>query len=157
LGAPTGHGRDGVEPKYLFLGRNNNRNGDRPYPTANARPRLSEFAERIDLRDDQGNLVQMSKTHNFRHTKATNLLNAGVPIHVAMRYMGHKSPGMFLHYARTRAEVAEAEFLRYKKVTADGREYQRDPREMFESLALDQRTDRFGPCPRAPRSTPRRA
>jgi integrase len=69
---------------------------------ANARPRLSEFAKRIDLRDDQGRLVQISKTHTFRHTKATNLLNAGVPIHVAMRYMGHKTPGMFLHYANPR-------------------------------------------------------
>jgi integrase len=141
----AGQGREGAEPKYLFLARNSNRNGDQSYPAGNARPRLSEFAKRIDLRDDQGQLVLISKTHTFRHTKATNLLNAGVPIHVAMRYMGHKTPGMFLHYARTRAEVAEAEFLRYKKVTADGREYRQDPREMFESLALDQRTDRVLP------------
>jgi hypothetical protein len=30
-------------------------------------------------------------------------------------------------------------------VTADGREYQRDPAEMFEALALDKRTDRVLP------------
>ncbi len=62
-----------------------------------------------------------------------------------MRYMGHKSPAMFMHYAQTLSTVAEHEFLRYKKVTADGRDYDRDPAEMFEALALDQRTDRVLP------------
>jgi integrase len=138
-------GRGGTDPGYLFLARASNRNGDLPYPSGMARPRLAELARRIDLRDEQGNPVRLSRTHNFRHTKATSLLNAGVPIHVAMRYMGHKTPGMFMHYAQTRAEVAEAEFLRYKKITADGRDYGRDPREMFESLALDKRTDRILP------------
>ena len=52
---------------------------------------------------------------------------------------------MFLHYARTRSATAEQEFLRYKKITSDGRDYDRDPREMFEALALDQRTDRILP------------
>ncbi|MER6567580.1 hypothetical protein ABT288_15680 [Streptomyces sp. NPDC001093] len=33
---------------------------------------------------------------------------------------------MFLHCAQNLSTVAEQEFLRYKKVTADGREYQRD-------------------------------
>jgi hypothetical protein len=82
--------------------------------------------------------------------------NAGVPIHVAMRYMGHKTPRMFLHYAQTLAEVAEKEFLRYKKITAGGGEYQRDPAEMFEALALDKRTDRVLPngwCTLPPRQT----
>jgi hypothetical protein len=107
--------------------------------------RLREFSGRIDLHDEQGNRVQVSKTHTFRHTRATNLLNAGVPLHVAMRYMGHKTPGMFMHYAKTLAAISEREFLRYKKVTADGREYERDPAEMFEALALDKRTDRILP------------
>jgi len=52
---------------------------------------------------------------------------------------------MFMHYAQTLSTVAEHEFLRYKKVTADGRDYDRDPAEMFEALALDQRTDRVLP------------
>jgi integrase len=141
----AGQNRSGVDPKYLFLAERNNRNGDRPYPQVTARPRLAAFAAAIDLRDDQGHLIKISKTHTFRHTKATSLLNAGVPLHVAMRYMGHKTPAMFLHYAQTLATTAEQEFLRYKKVTADGRAYDRDPGEMFEALALDQRTDRVLP------------
>ena len=137
--------RPGAEPKYLFPARNQNRNGDRPYPMSLAHARLAQLSRHADLRDEQGNRVQISKTHTFRHTRATSLLNAGVPIHVAMRYMGHKSPQMFLHYAQTLSSVAEREFLRYRKVTADGREYERDRAEMFEALALDQRTDRVLP------------
>ena len=139
------HGQMGVGPKYLFLAERSNRNGDRPYPDSMVRVRLAGFAERIDLRDEQGNRVNLSRTHTFRHTKATNLLNAGTPIHVAMRYMGHKTPAMFMHYAQTLSTVAEHEFLRYKKVTADGRDYDRDPAEMYEALALDKRTDRILP------------
>jgi integrase len=152
----TRQGRDSTDPKYLFLAHASNRNGDLPYPSGMVRPRLAEFARRIDLRDEQGNPVRLSRTHSFRHTKATSLLNAGVPIHVGMRYMGHKSPSMFMHYAQTSAEVAEAEFLRYKKITADGRDCEHDPREMFESLALDKRTDRILPngfCTLPPRQS----
>ncbi|WP_369265057.1 hypothetical protein [Streptomyces sp. R35] len=52
---------------------------------------------------------------------------------------------MFLHDARTLSATAEQEFLPYKKITADGRACERDPREIFEALALDQRTDRILP------------
>jgi len=147
--------RPGVKPKYLFLADCNNRNGDRSYPVSKLHLKFAEFSERIDLRDEQGNRVKVSKTHTFRHTRATNLLNAGTPIHVAMRYMGQKTPGMFMHYAQTLSTVAEREFLRYKKITADGRDYDRDPAEMFETLALDKRTDRVLPngyCTLPPRS-----
>ncbi|MFF4041254.1 tyrosine-type recombinase/integrase [Streptomyces sp. NPDC001816] len=148
--------RAGIAPKYLFLGKRNNRNGDHSYPPATARSRLTAFAAAIDLRDDQGHLIKISKTHTFRHTKATSLLNAGIPLHVAMRYMGHKTPAMFLHYARTLSTTAEREFLRYQKVTAGGRTYDRDLREMFEALALYQRTDRILPngyCTLPPRQS----
>ncbi|WP_051423208.1 tyrosine-type recombinase/integrase [Arthrobacter sp. MA-N2] len=150
------YGQSGGSPKYLFLGRNNNRHGQRHYVMSVVHRRLGEFAANLDLRDEQGNPVRISRTHTFRHTRATNLLNAGVPIHVAMRYMGHKTPTMFMHYAKTLATVAESEFLRYKKVTADGRDYGRDPGELFEALALDKRTDRILPngyCTLPPRQS----
>lgn len=150
LGSPD------IRPKYLFLGRKGNRHGDRPYSDVTARARLLELGDQLDLRDEAGRKVILSKTHMFRHTKATNLLKLGVPIHVGMRYMGHQSPTMFMHYAQTLAETQEAEFLRYRKLTADGREYQRDPREMFEALALSERTDRVLPhgyCTLPPRQS----
>ncbi|MFB7327617.1 hypothetical protein [Streptomyces sp. NPDC056190] len=40
------------------------------------------LARRLDIRDSAGRLVDFNRTHRFRHTKATSLLNAGVPLHV---------------------------------------------------------------------------
>ena len=69
-----------------------NRNGDRPYPGGTLHARLSELARRLDVRDSAGALVDFNRTHRFRHTVATNLLNSGVPIHVLQRY-GASDPG----------------------------------------------------------------
>lgn len=46
--------------------------------------------------------MRISRTHRFRHTRATDLINAGVPIHVVMRYFGHLTPTMTMHYANAR-------------------------------------------------------
>lgn len=45
-------GKPDLKPKYLFLARNQNRNGDRPYPMSLLHIRLRQFSDRIDLRDD---------------------------------------------------------------------------------------------------------
>src|SRR5262249_35695896 len=39
----------------------------------------------------------------------------------------------------------EAEFLRYRKLTADARELDTDPRDLYDMLQLDKRTDRILP------------
>ena len=64
--------------------------------------------------------MRFSQTHRLRHTRATELLNDGVPIHVVQRYLGHATPEMTLRYAATLAATAEAEFLRHKKIGAHG-------------------------------------
>jgi integrase len=46
--------------------------------------------------------LRFSQTHRLRHTRATELLNDGVPIHVVQRYLGHKSPEMTMRYANPR-------------------------------------------------------
>ncbi|GAB3815593.1 hypothetical protein GCM10028820_13390 [Tessaracoccus terricola] len=89
--------------------------------------------------------MNISRTHRFRHTAATNLLNAGVPLHVVMRYFGHVSPEMTMHYAVTLAQTAEREFLRFKKVTTDGRELGMEAGDLYDVLQLDQRADRILP------------
>ena len=81
----------------------------------------------------------------MRHTKATDLLNAGVPIHVVQRYMGHVSPEMTMHYAKTLAETHEAEFLRFAKLRRDGRPLEMDPADVYELVQLDRHTDRILP------------
>ncbi len=83
-------------------------------------------------------------------------LNAGVPVHVVQRYLGHLAPEMTMIYAHTLASTHEAEFLRYRKLTADARELNIDPRDLYDMLALDQRTDRILPngwCLLRPRQT----
>jgi integrase len=150
------HAAPGARPRYLFLGLLFNRNADRPYASATLHKALTELARRLGIRDSAGRLVDFQRTHRFRHTRATSLLNAGVPVHVVQRYLGHLSPAMTMHYAQTLAETHEAEFLRYRKLTADGREPETSARDLYDMLQLDQRTDRILPngwCLLPPRQT----
>jgi len=89
--------------------------------------------------------VDFQRTHRMRHTRATDLLNAGVPIHVVQRYMGHVSPAMTMHYAKTLAETHEAEFLRFAKLGRDARPLEMDPADVYELVQLDRHTDRILP------------
>ena len=139
------HAAPGARPRYLFLGLLFNRNADRPYVSATLHRVVTELARRLDIRDGAGRLVDFQRTHRFRHTRATSLLNAGVPIHVVQRYLGHLSPAMTMRYAQTLAETHEAEFLRYRKLTADARELEIGARDLYDMLQLDQRTDRILP------------
>src|SRR6266545_3380063 len=105
-----------------------------------------EFARAlVQVTDATGAVVDFQRTHRMRHTKATDLLNAGVPIHVVQRYMGHVSPEMTMHYAKTLAETHEAEFLRFAKLRRDGRPLEMDPADVYELVQLDRHTDRVLP------------
>ncbi len=132
-------------PKYLFVKTHVNRLGSHPYSAATLHARLGVLTNRLDIRDANGRPVEISKTHTFRHTKATNLLNAGVPLHVVMRFLGHQSVNMTAYYAKTLERTAEREFLRYQKVTADGKLLDVDPRDLYDMLELDRRADRILP------------
>lgn len=136
---------EGTNPRYLFLQTKNNPLGKRPYASATFHSRLGALTEKLAITDSVGRPAKVSKTHTFRHTRATDLINAGVPIHVVMRYLGHVTPTMTMHYAKTLAVTAEREFLRYKKVTADGRTAEVDPSDLYDLLHLDQRADRVLP------------
>jgi len=50
-----------------------------------------------------------------------------------------------MHYAQTLAETHEAEFLRYRKLTADARELEIGTRDLYDMMQLDQRADRILP------------
>ena len=76
-----------------------NRNGDRPYNAGRFRSLLTELAARSGIRDDDGRIIDLQRTHAFRHTAATSLLNAGVPLHVVQRWLGHLTPAMTMTYA----------------------------------------------------------
>jgi hypothetical protein len=138
MGAPD------TEPRYLFLRTRINRRGTAPYPMPTMHLHLKQLTEKLAITDSAGRPVQISKTHRFRHT-ATNLINAGVPLHVIMRYFGHVTPEMTLHYAVTRSQTMEEEFLKYKKVTRDGRTAAIDGTDLYELIQLDKRADRVLP------------
>ena len=150
------YGAPGKMPKYLFLAAMKNRNGDRPYSSLTLRNLLTRLAERLDIRDDAGRLVDFNRTHRFCHTVATGLLNAGVPLHVVQRHLGHLTPTMTMTYAQTLQSTAEAELLRYRKITASAENLDIDPRDLYDMLELDRRSDRILPngwCLLPPRQT----
>jgi integrase len=134
-----------IARRYLFVLRTDNRFGARPYTDGSFQQQLSRLVRRLDLRDDAGRPIDFRRTHRFRHTRATSLLNAGVPLHVVQRYLGHLSPRMTMHYAQTLAATHEREFLRFHKITADARDLTVDPRDLYDLLELDQRADRVLP------------
>lgn len=52
---------------------------------------------------------------------------------------------MTMHYAQTLQQTHAREFLRFKKITADGRQLDVDPRDLYDLLELDKRADRVLP------------
>jgi integrase len=147
---------DAPPPRYLFLANTRNNLGRYSYPKTTVTRRLKQLGELADIRDSQGRRPPLSHVHRFRHTRATSLINAGVPVHVVQRYLGHLSAEMTMRYAHTLRETHEREFLRYKKITADGADLELDPRDLFALVELGKRTDRVLPnglCMLPPRQT----
>ena len=135
----------GGTARYLFPRLTGNRNANRAWGTGHYDLILRQFSEQVRLRDSAGRELSYSHSHRLRHTKATTLLNAGAPIHVVQRYLGHRSPEMTMRYAATLASTAEREFLAMVKIGRDGREIGMDRRDMLDALQLDRRTDRILP------------
>ncbi|WP_225507264.1 tyrosine-type recombinase/integrase, partial [Mycolicibacterium fortuitum] len=134
-----------LSPKYLFIGVKQNLAGRRPRPYATYRASLDKLDGVHGLTDAAGNQLRFTQTHRLRHTRATELLNDGVPIHVVQRYLGHKSPEMTMRYAATLAATAEAEFLKHKKIGAHGTEIGISPSDILDMTQLSVRTDRVLP------------
>ncbi len=137
--------RAAPDPPYLFLAWQANTAGQRHYRANTLNGLLTQLAAALQITDASGAPVDFQRTHRMRHTKATDLLNAGVPVHVVQRYMGHLSPEMTMHYAQTLAETHEAEFLRFAKIGRDARPLEMDPADVYELVQLDRHTDRILP------------
>lgn len=131
--------------KYLFLNLVRNHRGLQPRAYKSFSDALERFDDALGLRTDAGAPLKFSQTHRLRHTRATELLNAGVAQHIVQRYLGHRSPEMTMHYAQTLEATAEAEFLRYKKIGADGRDIDLAPKDIYDMAQLDKRSDRILP------------
>lgn len=134
-----------LQPKYLFLGLKNQHRGQRPRSYTTYRAMLDKLDKCHTLTDSAGRALRFTQTHRLRHTRATELLNDGVPFHVVQRYLGHKSPEMTARYAATLAATAEAEFLKHKKIGAHGADINITPHDIYEMTQLAARTDRVLP------------
>lgn len=135
----------GITPKYLFLGMVHQHQGQRARPYASYLNALKKLDSIHTLTDNAGKPLRFSQTHRLRHTRATELLNDGVPFHVVQRYLGHKSPEMTARYAATLAATAEAEFLKHKKIGAHGNDIGISPADIYDMTQLGKRTDRILP------------
>jgi Phage integrase family len=133
-----------LQPKYLFIGVKQNLAGRRPRPYASYHVSLTKLDKLHGLTDAAGNPLWFSQTHRLRHTRATELLNDGVPIHVVQRYLGHASPEMTLRYANPgghrRSRIPQAQ-----KIGAHGVEIAISPADILDMTQLSQRTDRVLP------------
>ena len=136
---------DGESAPYLFPHLSNNPRGTRARPLVSYLQRLGELDKVLCLKDTEGRPLSYSRSHRLRHTKATTLLNAGAPIHVVMRYLGHRSPEMVMRYAATLATTAEREFLALAKIGRDGREIPMERQDLLDLVALERRADRVLP------------
>ena len=88
--------------RYLFPRLTGNRKATRAWETGHYDLVLRQLSEAVGLHDSTGRPLSYSHSHRLRHTKATTLLNAGAPIHVVQRYLGHRSPEMTMRYANPR-------------------------------------------------------
>lgn len=60
---------------------------------------LKRLIKELDLLDQNGNLEPITP-HQFRHTRATWLINHGMDVWSLMAFLGHTSPEMSLRYAK---------------------------------------------------------
>lgn len=84
---------------FLFCGRSTQRRWiAKPlhlYPFNKA---MQAWAESCQILDSDGKVWNLT-SHQFRHTLATRMINAKVPITVVQRYLGHETSQMTQHYA----------------------------------------------------------
>lgn len=130
--------------RFLFIQRNGNRCGDKPYPPGTYNWVLRTLSDLVQITDAKGRAVRLSRTHRFRHTRLTRLAELGLPVHVLQRYAGHATPTMTMHYIAARDEHAEQAFLATAKLRADGTRIQLSSND-HDSLHLFRRADRFLP------------
>jgi integrase len=138
-------GSDVQQPRYLFVAPRQNRHGNRPYRPGHYYEALGQFVHAARIHDERDQPLPLTRTHQFRHTVATNFANSGVPVHVLQRFLGHATPAMSMHYVAIRDETAEQAFLNLVKIGADGQEVPMDRTSMYDLLQLDRGTDRVLP------------
>lgn len=84
--------------KYLFPSTQGRRKG-RPIYERGVREALNQLASKCEIKDDDGTIFHF-KNHAFRHTKAVELINAGMSLVHVQKWLAHLTPEMTLAYAK---------------------------------------------------------
>lgn len=84
--------------RYLFPAIQARRAG-RPLFASGVSDALNILANRQQIRGPDGRIFHF-RSHAFRHTKAVELINNGMPLMYVQQWMAHLSPEMALVYAR---------------------------------------------------------
>ncbi len=84
--------------RYLFPAVTPKRRG-RPMYEGSIRATLNRLAVQHEIKDDSGQIFHF-RTHAFRHSKAVELINAGMSLAHVQKWLAHLSPEMTLVYAK---------------------------------------------------------
>ena len=73
---------------------------------------IQRWAKDSDIRGPDGKIWHLT-THQFRHTVATRMINAGVAQHYVQKYLGHETSQMTQHYAHLHDKTLRDAFDKY--------------------------------------------
>jgi integrase len=92
------HSEEDNPERYLFLAPTRKRKG-RPPLSQKIQGALNRLATACEITDENGTIFHF-KNHAFRHTKAVELINAGMSLLHVQKWLAHLTPEMTLVYAR---------------------------------------------------------
>ncbi len=84
--------------RYLFPATSKQRKG-LPIMAERVRVALNRLAKTCEIKDEEGNIFPFH-AHAFRHTKAVELINAGMNLVHVQKWLAHLTPEMTLAYAQ---------------------------------------------------------
>ncbi|OLB91038.1 MAG: hypothetical protein AUI15_23430 [Actinobacteria bacterium 13_2_20CM_2_66_6] len=134
-----------VDPEYLFLRTWAKTCDQMPMSYGTYNNVLRALAKTVPLLDENRREVGLGKTHRLRHTKATRLLEAGVPLPVVQRYLGHSSPEMSMHYFHATEQELLKHLARLTLVGATGASLGITALDVFDVGQISGRTARILP------------
>lgn len=73
---------------------------------------LQEWVKMQDIRGADGKIWHLT-SHQFRHTVATRMINAGIAQHYVQKYLGHETSQMTQHYAHLHDQTLRNAFDEY--------------------------------------------
>ncbi len=90
--------REDNPDRYLFPSSSLQRKG-RPVRDLTIQRVLNRLAMTCEIKNDDGNIFHF-KSHAFRHTKAVEMINAGMSLVHVQKWLAHLTPEMTLAYAK---------------------------------------------------------